>query len=71
LFKSNWPDPENKINWSMTAELTDRDRLVLTNVKLGPRKLAEKISVPYYNVHLSTLRHRMEKLGIRRAAYRM
>jgi len=60
FIQSNWTDPENKLNWSMNAEVTDRDGLVLTNVKLGPRKLAEKISVPYYNLDTAAFSGRGE-----------
>lgn len=49
--QSNWPAPAR--NWSMQAEISDNDGLVLRNVKLGERYMAEKISVPYYTLATS------------------
>lgn len=34
--------------WSMHAEVSDRDGLVVSNVRLNGRLLAERVSVPYY-----------------------
>jgi hypothetical protein len=42
-------------NWSMVAEVTDNDGLVLRDIKLGQRDLAEKISVPYFYLETSAL----------------
>ena len=44
--QSHWVDD----NWSMQAEVTDDDGLVLRNVMLNNRLMAEKISVPYYTL---------------------
>jgi Bacterial Ig domain/Domain of unknown function DUF11 len=43
----------NYTNWSMDVDVTDVDGLVLRNVRLGQRYLAEKISVPYYTLETS------------------
>ena len=40
-------------NWSMQAEVTENDGLVLRNIKLNNRLMAEKISVPYYTLETS------------------
>lgn len=46
------PSPQNLSghDWTMRAEVSDRDGLVLTDVRLKGRLMAEKISVPYYNI---------------------
>jgi hypothetical protein len=36
--------------WNMIAEVSERDGIVLRDVVLGTRYLAEKISVPYYSL---------------------
>jgi hypothetical protein len=36
--------------WSFAAEASDNDGLVLTGARLGPRQLAQEISVPYIEV---------------------
>ena len=50
MVSTNWPDPDNKLNWSMQVEVSDSDGLVVRDVKLGQRYMAEKISVPYFNL---------------------
>ena len=40
-------------NWSMTAEVSANDGLVLKDVKLGQRYMAKRISVPYYSLETS------------------
>jgi hypothetical protein len=40
----------NAYDWTMHTEVTDTDGLVLTDVRLKGRLMAEKISVPYYNI---------------------
>jgi len=42
-------------NWSMLVEVTDNDGLVLRDIKLGQRYMAEKISVPYFYLETSAL----------------
>lgn len=59
-LESTWPDPTNRLNWSLKAEVTDRDGLVLTDIKLGPRYMAKKISVPYYNLQTSAFTNQGE-----------
>ena len=44
------PQIINSHDWSMNAEVTDRDGLVLTDIRLKGRKMAERISIPYYQV---------------------
>ena len=46
------PAPQiiNSHDWSMNAEVTDDDGLVLTDVRLKGRLMAERISVPYYQI---------------------
>src|SRR6266404_5967388 len=56
-ISSGWPfnpsgtDP----NWSMLVQVTDNDGLVLRDIKLGQRYMAEKISVPYYYLETTAL----------------
>lgn len=40
---SNWPDPDNSLNWSMQVEVSENDGLVVRDVKLGQRYMAEKM----------------------------
>jgi uncharacterized repeat protein (TIGR01451 family) len=48
---SNWPvNGPTDFNWSMQAEVSDDDGLVLRDVRLGQRYMAEKLSVPYYTL---------------------
>lgn len=50
------PAPEtinNQHGWSMRVEVTDRDGLVVRDVRLGHRYMAEQISVPYYTLQTS------------------
>ncbi|MEK6281680.1 MAG: Ig-like domain-containing protein [Acidobacteriota bacterium] len=53
---SAWPfdlagtDP----NWSMLVQVTDNDGLVLRDIKLGQRYMAQRISVPYYYLETTT-----------------
>lgn len=57
------PAPQiiNSHDWTMNTEVTDRDGLVLTNVRLKGRLMAERISVPYYTIATSsTLTNRGE-----------
>lgn len=42
-------------NWSMIAEISANDGLVLRNIRLGSRYMMEKISVPYYYLQTSVL----------------
>ncbi len=46
------PAPQNVsgYNWTMHSEVTDADGLVLTDIRLKGRLMAERISVPYYNI---------------------
>jgi uncharacterized repeat protein (TIGR01451 family) len=55
IIQTTWadPDPGRSVNWSARAEVTENEGLVLTDVKLGPRYLAVKISVPYYRLQTS------------------
>lgn len=43
-----YPDRGN--GWSMNAQVTDRDGLVLTDVSLNGRYMAEMMSVPYFSL---------------------
>lgn len=51
-ISTTWPfnlDPEeSNPNWSMKAEVSEKDGLVLRDIKLGDRYMAEKINLPYY-----------------------
>jgi hypothetical protein len=49
------PAPENLsgYDWTMHAEVSDRDGLVISNVRLKGRLMAERISVPYYQIKTS------------------
>lgn len=49
------PPPETVTGhgWSMRAEVTDRDGLVVRDVMLGHRFMAEQMSVPYYTLQTS------------------
>jgi uncharacterized repeat protein (TIGR01451 family) len=49
------PQPEtiSGYDWTMDAEVSDRDGLVLRNVKLGDRPMAVEMSVPYYTLETS------------------
>jgi uncharacterized repeat protein (TIGR01451 family) len=59
------PDPQfvlspdwngNGVNdWKMDAEVSDNDGLVLRNVRLENRYMAEKISLPYYRIETSDI----------------
>ncbi|HEX8723264.1 MAG TPA: Ig-like domain-containing protein [Pyrinomonadaceae bacterium] len=52
------PQPQqitNVYGWSMLAEVTDDDGLVLKDVRLGQRYMANRISVPYYTLETSAL----------------
>jgi uncharacterized repeat protein (TIGR01451 family) len=50
-ISSNWPLVNGiDSNWSMQAEVTDNDGLVLRDIRLGQRYMAESISVPYYTL---------------------
>jgi uncharacterized repeat protein (TIGR01451 family) len=49
------PGTDPTKQWSMVAEVTDNDGLVLSDVRLGARHMAEKISVPYYTLETSAL----------------
>jgi len=55
IIQTTWadPNPGRSVNWSARAEVTDNEGLVLTDVKLGSRYLAAKISVPYYRLQTS------------------
>lgn len=44
------PQIINSHDWTMDAEVSDDDGLVLTDVKLKGRLMAERISVPYYQL---------------------
>jgi uncharacterized repeat protein (TIGR01451 family) len=41
-------------DWRMDAEISPTDGLVLKNVRLEQRYMAEKISVPYYTLHTNS-----------------
>ncbi len=43
----------NMHGWSMLAQVTDNDGLVLNDVRLGSRYLAKSISLPYFNLETS------------------
>jgi uncharacterized repeat protein (TIGR01451 family) len=58
-ISTNWPE-DNRINWYMDVEVTDRDGLVLKNIRLGTRYMTEKISVPYYYLETSAYTSRGE-----------
>lgn len=45
----------NTKGWSMHSEISDAEGLVLTDVKLKGRLLAERISVPYYLLQTSSM----------------
>lgn len=47
-------DPMRTKGWSMQSEISDTEGLVLTNVKLKDRVLAERLSVPYYLLQTGT-----------------
>jgi uncharacterized repeat protein (TIGR01451 family) len=51
------PDWDNNgVNdWRMDAEVSDDDGLVLRNVTLENRYMAEKISIPYYNIETNDI----------------
>lgn len=47
------PAPRSVINahgWSMDVEVSDKDGLVLRNIKLKHRYMAERISIPYFTL---------------------
>jgi uncharacterized repeat protein (TIGR01451 family) len=46
------PTPANLSghDWTMNSEVSDVDGLVLSNIRLKGRMMAERISVPYYNL---------------------
>lgn len=46
---THWSDTPDD-NWHMKAEVSDNDGLVLTDIRLGQRYMAAKISVPYIRV---------------------
>lgn len=50
------PAPQNVSghDWTMRAEITDKEGLVLSNVRLRGRMMSERISVPYYNIQTSS-----------------
>ncbi|HYY56657.1 MAG TPA: Ig-like domain-containing protein [Pyrinomonadaceae bacterium] len=47
------PGTDPNKQWSMQVEVSDNDGLVLRNVKLGQRYMAERISVPYFTLQTS------------------
>jgi uncharacterized repeat protein (TIGR01451 family) len=49
----HYPDRGN--GWSMNAQVTDRDGLVLTDVSLNGRYMAEMMSVPYFFLKTSKM----------------
>lgn len=50
------PAPQNLsgYDWTMRSEVSDADGLVLSNIRLKGRLMAERISVPYYKIETST-----------------
>lgn len=46
------PAPQNlsAYNWTMHAEVSDTDGLVLSDIRLKGRLMAERISIPYYQI---------------------
>ena len=50
------PTPQNLsgFGWTMRSEVSDMDGLVLNDVRLNGRLMAERISVPYYKIETST-----------------
>jgi hypothetical protein len=43
----------SKFDWTMRSEISDNEGLVLSNVRLKDRLMAERISIPYYRVQLN------------------
>lgn len=50
------PTPENisRFGWTMHSEISDSDGLVLTDVRLNDRLMAERISIPYYRIETNS-----------------
>jgi len=46
-------DGDGVLDWKMDVEVSDNDGLVLRNVRLNDRYMAEKISIPYYLLQLN------------------
>lgn len=51
------PAPQNLsgYDWTMRSEISDADGLVLSNIRLKGRLMAERISVPYYQIKTSVI----------------
>lgn len=51
------PAPENHsaYGWTMHSEVSDADGLVLSDVRLNGRLMAERISVPYYKIETNSI----------------
>ncbi|HUS13178.1 MAG TPA: Ig-like domain-containing protein, partial [Pyrinomonadaceae bacterium] len=56
-ISSTWPFDLDGVdpNWSMKAEVSEKDGLVLRDVMLGQRYMAERMSVPYYYLQTSLM----------------
>jgi len=51
------PAPQNVsgFGWTMHSEVSDTDGLILTDVRLNGRLMAQRISVPYYNLETTSM----------------